>query len=289
MAKTRHLVRPALTAAALLWNFAPAAAQTPGTAPASDGPPQYRSVEHTARAESPAVPAGHPLQKAIEMGNESLIRARQIRDYAYTFVKREEVAGKLNDHEAIFMKVRNEPFSVYVYTLGPKQEKGQEAIYVAGRNQDKVLVHVTGFRHKLVGTMSMAPDAPEIMEGSRYPMNSAGTINMLNKVIASYHRELADAVDSDVQVIPGAKVDGRSCTCVQVSHRAPRPSFRFQTTRIFYDEETGLPIRWEAYGFPSQPGQPPVLQEEYTYRNMQLNVGLTDADFDTNNPQYGFR
>ena len=95
--------------------------------------------------------------------------------------------------------------------------------------------------------------------------------------------------DSQVQVIPGAKVDGRNCTCVQVSHPAPRPNFVFQTTRMFYDDQTGLPIRWEAYDFPTQPGQAPPLCEEYTYRNVQTNVGLTDADFDVNNPQYGYK
>ncbi len=33
----------------------------------------------------------------------------------------------------------------------------------------------------------------------------------------------------------------------------------------------------------------PELIEAYTYLNMKLNVGLTDADFDIHNPVYRFR
>ena len=32
-----------------------------------------------------------------------------------------------------------------------------------------------------------------------------------------------------------------------------------------------------------------MLDEEYTYVNMQLNVGLTDFDFDIHNPQYHYK
>ncbi len=38
----------------------------------------------------------------------------------------------------------------------------------------------------------------------------------------------------------------------------------------------------------NQPGGQPQLLEEYTYLNVKLNVGLTDADFDDKNPEYNF-
>jgi hypothetical protein len=278
-----------------------AVGQAPVAPPAGNGPPAFRGIEHTARnngaptqnvAAQPVAQAApdHPLNQAVAIAERSLANAHAARDFAFTFVKRELVDNKLTEHESMFMKVRNNPFSVYVYTLGPKQDKGQEAIYVAGRYDDKIQVHVTGFRHKLIGTLSLAHDAPEIMEGNRYSMTSAGFVNMLTKISNLYRKESVEpAADSVVQVIPGAKVDGRAATCVQVTHPVHRPSFVFQTTRMFYDDQTGLPIRWEAYDFPTQAGQAPPLCEEYTYRNVQLNVGLTDADFDVNNPQYGYK
>ena len=38
-----------------------------------------------------------------------------------------------------------------------------------------------------------------------------------------------------------------------------------------------------------RPGGQPELLEEYTYLNLKLNNGFTDADFDTKNPNYKFR
>ena len=54
------------------------------------------------------------------------------------------------------------------------------------------------------------------------------------------------------------------------------------------DDELHVPIRFAAYSWPETKDGKPVLQEEYTYRQVSLNVGLSDADFDPKNPAYGF-
>ncbi len=262
-------------------------AQVPGAAPTPAA--GSRPIEHTASITAPGqqIP-GHPMQAALDWAQMSLAQCDQVRDYSFTFVKREEISGKLTDFEATNMKIRHQPFSLYIYTLGPVQPKGQEVIFVEGRNNNKVLAHVTGFRHKLIGTISLDQNAPELLEGNRYPPTNAGVQNMLRKIIAAYQTEMRDG-ESAVRVIPGAKVDGRNCTCVEVSHPQPRPNHPAHMTRMFYDDETKLPIRFEGYGWPTQAGQAPPLLEEYTYRNVKVNVGLTDADFDVNNPTYGFK
>ena len=78
------------------------------------------------------------------------------------------------------------------------------------------------------------------------------------------------------------------CTCIQVMHPVPRRNFLFYVARIFVDDELNLPIRYEAYDWPSKQGEPPKLIEQYTYLDLKLNNGFTDADFDIRNPQYGF-
>jgi hypothetical protein len=265
-----------LGTAAVLAGVSSAHAQVPG------------AVEQTARNTVGGVGGvEHPLKRAVDLAAASLDVCSRIQDCAYTFVKREEVNGKLGEHEAIFMKVRHAPFSVYCYTLGPKQAKGQEAIYVEGRNNGKVLAHVTGFRHKLVGMVTLDTDSPEIMEDNRYSLISAGPLKMVEKVVGLYKLEMTQG-ESDVQIFAGAKVDNHTCTCVQVAHAVRQQNFPFQMTRIFYDEQTSLPIRWEAYDWPRNAGERQRLAEEYTYRNLQVNCGLTDADFDPKNPKYGF-
>jgi hypothetical protein len=49
-----------------------------------------------------------------------------------------------------------------------------------------------------------------------------------------------------------------------------------------------MPIRYEAYDWPAQQGGQPQLLEEYTYLDVKLNQGYSDADFDVYNPQYQF-
>ena len=87
---------------------------------------------------------------------------------------------------------------------------------------------------------------------------------------------------------PNAKVNGRVCTCVQVVHPVPRRNFRFHLARVFIDDEYLIPIRYEAYDWPQEQGGQPVLMEEYTYMNVKINNGFTDADFDPKNAAYKF-
>jgi hypothetical protein len=245
----------------------------------------------TARSELPvgANLGEHPLKRPVDLANASLQQVRQTKDAAFILVKRERIKGKLSGFEAVQMKVREAPYSVYCQTLGPIQPKGREAIYVAGRNGGKAWVHVTGFQHKLLGTMSLDPNGNDMMDGNKYPMHTAGFVKMLENILTMYAAEAKfPAAESEVQIFQGAKVDGRSCTCVQVSHPVRRSEFPFQTSRVFYDDETNHPIRWEAYDWPAKPGDQPVLAEEYTYRNIQLNPGLGDKDFDPKNPAYGY-
>jgi hypothetical protein len=49
-----------------------------------------------------------------------------------------------------------------------------------------------------------------------------------------------------------------------------------------------VPIRYEAYDWPARQGGDPVLLEEYTYMNLQINQGFTDADFNVQNAKYNF-
>ena len=74
-------------------------------------------------------------------------------------------------------------------------------------------------------------------------------------------------------------VNKRSTTCIRVYHPVPRDNFQFHIAKVFIDDELGVPIRYEAYTWPKQPGGEPVLDEEYTYLDVKINVGFTDADF----------
>lgn len=262
------------------WSAAPAWVLA---APPQGVPP--RTARGNARVED--LPAEHPLTPVL--GDFYRIRNNltQIRDYKCVFIKRERIDGKLGEYEQLRLKIRHEPFSAYAYFEAPKSLEGREAIYVEGRNNGKLLAHGTGLQKKLAGTLELDPTGSLAMKGNRYPFTEAGIRNLNERLIQSWEHETGFG-ESEVQVFAGAKVDGRGCTCVQISHPVPRKTFQFHVARVFVDDKYQLPVRTEFYDWPRTKGEAPSLLGEYTFTQLEFNRGLTDADFDPSNPSYGF-
>lgn len=259
--------------------------------------PIYRLAQHTNEVQAGTVsseggqaeaPPEHPLMPALRWAQSGLEELRRIEDYSCTFYKRERINGELGEYQAMFMKVRHNPFSVYMYFLSPSKVRGQEVIYVKGRNDGNLLAHSTGLKKSVVGTVSLSPTGMLAMNGNRYPITEVGILNLTERLL-EIGRKDTQYGECEVQFFEGAKINGRDATCIQVVHPVPRRNFLFHLARIFVDTELNVPIRYEAYDWPSQPGGPPLLTEEYTYLNLKLNNGFADADFDTNNPEYHYR
>jgi len=223
----------------------------------------------------------------LRWGRESLKIAEKIQDYSATMVKRERIDGKVNDPEYMFIKVRHKPLSVYMCFLKPDHLKGQEVIWIQGQNNGKLWGHGTGMR-KVFGTVPLDPTGPVAMKGNRYPITEVGVLNLVRRLIEEGEKDTQYG-ECEVKYFPGAKINGRACTCIQVVHPVPRRNFQFHLARIFVDDAYNLPVRFEAHDWPSQPGGPPELIEEYTYVNIKMNNNFTDADFDIRNSSYGFK
>lgn len=263
--------------AALLVCSAPAFAQ-----------PQEHTVRRpeTPEAQQPQQ-AEHPMMPAIRWAKGELPRIEKIEDYTCTLVKREQVDGQLTEHQYIYLKVRHEPFSVYMYFLAPSGMKGQEALYVANANDGKLQAHGSGLVG-LLKTFSLDPTGPLAMKGNRYPITEVGILNLVRKLIEVGDHDVQYG-ECDVRVTKNAKVNDRICTMLEFTHPVPRREFRFNVARVYIDDELNLPIRYEAFGWPTERDGKPVLLEEYTYVNLKLNQGLKDIDFSTNNPDYQFK
>lgn len=226
----------------------------------------------------------HPLEPALKMAYSSLDTAAKIKDYTATMYKRERINGTLGDYECMEIKVRHQPFSAYTKFLAPANLQGQEAVYVAGKNDGKLIGHGVGIR-RIAGWVPLDPNGALAMAGQRYPITEIGVYNLVRRLI-----EVGEADkkygECEVKFFKGAKINGRLCTAIQVVHPVPRANFQYHLARIFVDDELNVPIRFEAYDWPTtQGGQPPLI-EEYTYVGIKVNNNLTDLDFDINNPNY---
>lgn len=227
------------------------------------------------------------LRTVVAWAEDALTQMQALRDYTCTFKKREAVDGKLGDQQSMFVKSRVQPLAVYMYFLD-QDVRGQEAIYSEGRNNGNIIAHPVGFKQTLVGTLSLAPTDPQAMEGNRHPITSFGIVNLTRRYLQGVQTDV-QFNECEVKIIEGARVNDRACTCVQISHPTQRREYPYAMTRLYVDNELNVPIRYEGYEFPRRPGDAPPLAEEYTYSNLKLNVGLSDADFDPRNPQYGYK
>ena len=96
----------------------------------------------------------HPLVPALQIAYAAMNNIRaNIKDYSCTMIKRERIDGKLNEPEFMHLRVRHEPFSVYMYFLGPERLRGpgshvrggQEQRQPAGPRRQR---HSQGGRHR---------------------------------------------------------------------------------------------------------------------------------------------
>ncbi len=228
-------------------------------------------------AEARFPPGQHPLDPEIQRGKERLDTIRRdIRDYSCTFTKRERINGKLLDYEQMFLKVRHQPFSVYMYFLAPQEVKGQQVVYIAGQNDGKLLAQPVGVLG-VGGPYALDPQGHFAMKNQRYPITNTGMLRLMEQLIHEATRD-RQFPEIEVRYFRGAKVEDRTCTVTQVTH-PQLPQFDYFRARIFVDDEWNLPIRFESYLWPARPGGEPLLLEEYTYTRLKFNNGFTDADF----------
>lgn len=223
--------------------------------------------------EHPLMPVVRSLQSSQELMDKS------IRDYSCVFVKQERVDGELGDKQYIFMKLMHQPFSVYMKFKQPYS--GREVVYVQGQNENKLVALDVGVKRYL-GKMSLDPNGSLAMKGQKHPITSVGIRNLCGKLIKMCEAETKFA-ECDVTVNNNTKISGRPTTMVQIVHPTPRQDFKNHVARIFFDNELKIPIHYDAYSWPAQPGGQPPLEESYTYQNLKVNNNFTGRDFDPNN------
>jgi hypothetical protein len=238
----------------------------------------------------------HPLDPAIQLAHQSLSSIRaDLKDYTAVLVKRERIGEELGEHEFMFLKVRNRkvqnnqiavPLSVYVAFLKPAAVKGREVLFVENQNQGKLFAHEGGMK-RMLGTHQLEPTGFLAMQGQRYPITDIGIENLVVKLIERGEKDKRHGA-CNVELVPGAKVAGRTCSIIQVTHPVQQPHYDFHIAQIFMDDEWKIPVRYAAYSWPKAAGAEPEVIEEYTYQNLKFNVGLTDADFDVKNKEYNF-
>lgn len=225
--------------------------------------------------------------------DESLI------DYRGRVVKRERIDGQLAAESEMEIKVMcrrqgagqdDQGMRVYLKFLRPQSVAGREVIWAEDQNEGRLLAHEAGLLN--VAQASLDPKSQRAMEGNLYPITEIGLVNLVKQLISRGENDLQE---SQVHVTKrsGQMIGDRECQQIRIELLKPNETLKFQYAEIFIDSQRLIPLRYAAYGWPTEAAEgssqasPPLL-EEYTYFDVETNVGLTDLDFDPSNEAYDF-
>ncbi len=202
-----------------------------------------------------------------------------VKDYKATFMRSEALRGKQRPVETIALKFR-EPLQVYMHWLS-ESGKDREAIFMKGRDSDKVLVREPGW---LSGrfTVLLPPDGPSIMARSRHPFDEIGIGRVIDLIISTFEKA-NQAGDLELRDLGTTREDGRALRVIEgILPKNPAKKYYCYRAIVTIDEDWRLPVAVKVYDWDDR------LVEHYRYSNIQINPGLTDLDFSTENTNYNF-
>ena len=225
----------------------------------------------------------HPLKPAIRIVEKSMDKISRVPAYEATLTKTELVDRSMVS-DTMRIKIRREPFSVYCYFEG--DHEGREVIYVEGRNKGNLLAHDTGIAG-LVGTLELSPTGTQAMSENRHPITKAGIENFLIVLKRQWDDE-SKYGEIEVNYYKDAKLGKMKCRVIEAIHPQPRRQFKFHKTRLWIDNDTGIAVRLQQYGFPARKGDQAPIVEDYAYTNLKTDIRISDRDFDSRNPNYNF-
>jgi hypothetical protein len=265
-------LRPWLRGAAALLTLTTISAASP---PAS--PPVTVQPVSIVKPAATAPIAASVMDEPLRLIAEARDRFEKVTDYTCTLVKKERIDGKLTPDNVIAMSVHNEPFSVDLRWIEPKNMVGQEAIYVNGRHDGNMRVKSAGFLGA-IGFVSIEPTDPRALKTSKHAITGAGIGNMIHRIAEDW--EIERQLNVTQVHINEYEYNKRRCIRVETIHLT-NPDNRFHTYRtiLYFDKNCGLPIRMECYDWPQRQGDVGEISEVVSFANLRLNVGLADAMF----------
>lgn len=236
---------------------------------------------------------------ALQMKHALLLQARkalqQAPNYTATFVRQERVSGDLLAAETVDMKVRHAPFSVYMRWVDG--EVGQEVLYVDGNHDGKLLVKKGGSVGDLLPTIKLDPKGSLALAKARHPVTEAGLLHLTDLLLKYVERDLGVAKGITCRFLQDTKIENRRCYCIQTEYGSAEIDQDYRCSLSFFDQETGLPLCVQNYGWPAACGasadkaqelSEDTLVEAYTYANVKLEKTPKPEEFQHTNKEYRF-
>jgi len=204
-------------------------------------------------------------------------------DYTATLKSQVKVDGRLQAEQVRLVKIRlgkgnvKSPTSVYFKQVEPTKKTGQEAIWVVNKNDNMQLSHVSGLMN--FTTIKLKPDSNIAMLGNKLPINKLGMGNLVTRFIENVKNNPKGILKLE---------EVRDAMRFSVVHSDRNDNSDYQRIELRVESKSNHPVRFEAYGWPKNPGDDPPLLERFIYEDIAVNPGLTSDDFDPSNSEYNF-
>ena len=233
----------------------------------------------------------HPMETLLEFAKARRDYIREnVSDYTCWLVKRERLGGKLQPYQYARLSVRCErtdaagtttPLAVFMRYSRPAEIRDRRVLYVSDRVNGDVLVRKGGLLLSDV-KISLDPNSQAAKRESNYPITEVGFDKIMERLVELARQDIAvdpEGENTTVKYFENAKVGDRVCTRIQIEHPVFNDEFKFHRAQLFVDDQLRMPVRLVVHDWPEERGWEPRLMEEYTYLRLELNVGLSEADF----------
>lgn len=271
--------------------------ENPGTNDDSKPPKDIRNSITDLFLEHPIEEAEHPLDPALMVARKGLEYLQEnVQDYTAKVAKREWAAGKLQNTQIFECKIRQRspedakeeiPLSFYLKFVSPRSVAGREVIWVEGRNDGKLVAHDGGVLGII--RVNLEPNSRLAMLGNRYPITELGIETLLIRMIEKGERARKLGKENCVVTVDRSiTINKHKATLVTLTHPKQSDEYEFYKAKIYIDDELNLLVGYEGYLWPETEGGKEKLIERYFYTNIEINQGLSDSDFDPDNPDYDF-
>ncbi len=285
----------------LLWRWSQTSIADGSSSPAEVSSTARNASDIATPGDAPESNSSHPDRPTIEdvltMARNSLAEMEaNLDDYTARFVKQErDTADVLGEPTEILVRIRtrfrgdvvDSPRRVYLRFNKPESLAGREVIWGEDIYDGQMAVHEVGM---ILGLKTIWLDRKGAiaMRGQRYPIDEIGLVKLVEKLIERGEQD-RDNPDVRVEIKEDHPFDELATHRIRVRHGAPsgKPN-DFSLAEIIFDPARQLVLSYRSFGWPVAGEADSPLLESYAYHDLKTNVGLTDKDFDTKNPNYRF-
>jgi Protein of unknown function (DUF1571) len=259
--------------------------------------PNPASTDRRTDADSVAATDGDRIAMLMNLTllEQGRRRLAECADYTCTLFKQERISGELTDGQSIELKLRHRPFSVYMKWASG--DKGREALYVEGVDDNRMTVHPGGWKARIVPALKIDPEGSLAMSEARHPVTMVGLIKLCDELTVHRKSELAQRHPVRCRLLENEVLNDRPCFCFVSTYLDRKCSEDYRKSIQYVDKEWLLPICVKNYAWPEAKQtfadenalDEATLIEHYAYSELQFNQQLAAKDFDRANEAYGFR